>query len=60
MKLEKPKFWETKNFISFILYPLSSITYIINVTKKFSKKKTLKLKRFVLATFSLVEQARHP
>ena len=44
MKLVKPKFWETKNFISFILYPLSSITYIINVTKKFSTKKNFKIK----------------
>ena len=44
MKLEKPKFWETKNFISFILYPLSSITYIINITKKFSIKKNFEIK----------------
>jgi len=41
MKLIKPKFWETKNFISFFLYPLSIITYFINVTKKFSTKKKL-------------------
>ena len=34
MRLTKPKFWDTKNFISFILYPLSSITYLINITKK--------------------------
>ena len=44
MKLIKPKFWKTKNFISFILYPLSSITYIINITKKFSLKKKFKIK----------------
>jgi len=44
MKLIKPKFWETKNFISFILYPLSSITYLINITKKFSVKKNFKIK----------------
>ena len=34
MKLIKPKFWKTKNFISSILYPLSAITYVINNTKK--------------------------
>ena len=42
MRLIKPKFWETKNFISFILYPLSAITYLINITKKFSNKKNFK------------------
>ena len=44
MRLIKPKFWETKNFISFILYPLSAITYLINITKKFSIKKNFKIK----------------
>ena len=44
MKLIKPKFWETKNFISFILYPLSAITFLINATKKFSIKKKFKIK----------------
>ena len=44
MKLVKPKFWETKNFISFILYPLSSITHLINITKKFSIKKKFEIK----------------
>ena len=39
MKLIKPKFWETKNFISLILYPISIITYLVNITKKFSTKK---------------------
>ena len=36
MKLIKPNFWETKNFISFILYPLSTVTYLINSNKKIS------------------------
>jgi len=44
MKLIKPKFWEKKNFTSFILYPLSLVTYLINLTKKFSKKKDFKVK----------------
>jgi tetraacyldisaccharide 4'-kinase len=44
MKLIKPKFWESKNFISFILYPLSAITFLINFTKKFSIKKNFKIK----------------
>ena len=44
MKLIKPKFWETKNFISLILYPLSIITYLVNITKTFSTKKKFKIK----------------
>ena len=44
MKLIKPKFWESKNFISFILYPLSTITFLINFTKKFSIKKNFEIK----------------
>jgi tetraacyldisaccharide 4'-kinase len=44
MRLTKPKFWDTKNFISFILYPLSAITYLINITKKLSNKRKFKIK----------------
>ena len=44
MKLIKPKIWDTKNFISFILYPLSTITYLINIIKKLSNKKKFKIK----------------
>ena len=44
MRLTKPKFWKTKNFLSFILYPLSLITYLINFLKEFSIKKKFKIK----------------
>jgi tetraacyldisaccharide 4'-kinase len=44
MKFIKPKFWETKNFISLILYPLSIITYLINIKKKFSTKIKFEIK----------------
>ena len=44
MKLIKPRFWETKNFISLILYSLSAITFLINSIKKFSIRKTFKIK----------------
>ena len=44
MKLIKPKFWKTKNFISLILYPFSAITFLINSIKKFSIKKTFEIK----------------
>ena len=44
MKLIKPKFWKTKNFISLILYPLSAVTLLINFIKKFSIRKTFEIK----------------
>ena len=44
MKLIRPKFWETKNLISFTLYPLSLFTYLINFIKKFSIKKNFEIK----------------
>ena len=44
MKLIKPKFWKTKNFISLILYPLSAVTMLINFLKKFSIRKTFEIK----------------
>ena len=44
MKLIKPKFWETKNFISYTLFPLSIVTYLINFIKKFSNKKNFEIK----------------
>ena len=44
MKLIKPKFWKTKNFISLILYPLSTVTFLNNSIKKFSIKKNFEIK----------------
>ena len=44
MKLIKPKFWLKKNFISYFLYPLSIITYFVNLYKKISYKKKFSIK----------------
>lgn len=44
MRLIKPKFWETKNFISLLLYPLTIVTFLINLSKKFSQKKIFNIK----------------
>ena len=44
MRLIKPKFWQTKNFISYTLYPLSIITYLVNSIKKISIRKNFKIK----------------
>ena len=53
MRLIKPKFWETKNFISFLLYPLSAITYLINITKKFSNKENFEIKTICIGNIFL-------
>ena len=44
MQIRKPLFWNEKNIISFLLYPLTLITFIINFVKKFSNKKKYNLK----------------
>ena len=44
MKLIKPKFWETKNFISLLLYPLSLIVSLINFSKKLFPSKIFAIK----------------
>ena len=53
MRLVKPKFWETKNFISIVLYPFSAITYLINNTKKFSIKKDFEIKTICIGNIFL-------
>ena len=44
MKLIKPKFWLERNLFSYILYPFSTITYLINLLKKNYIKKKFKIK----------------
>ena len=44
MKLIKPKFWLERNLFSYILYPFSIITYLINLLKKNYIKKKFKIK----------------
>ena len=53
MKLIKPHFWETKNYISFTLYPLSIITYLINISKKLSIKKNFEIKTICIGNIFL-------
>jgi tetraacyldisaccharide 4'-kinase len=53
MKLIKPKFWKTKNFISFVLYPLSLIIYLVNISKKFSIKKNFDIKTICVGNIFL-------
>ena len=44
MQIKKPFYWNEKNIISFTLYPLTLITYLINFIKSFSIKKKYYLK----------------
>ena len=44
MNLKKPKFWLNKNFLSYIIFPLSLITHTINFFKKISHKKKYNIK----------------
>ena len=44
MKINRPLFWDNKNLISFLLYPLSLITFLINIIKKITTKRSFKIK----------------
>ena len=44
MILKEPFFWKNKHFISFLLLPLSLITFMLNFLKIFLKKKKFKIK----------------
>ena len=44
MKVYKPLFWNEINLISILLFPLSLIVFLINIVKKFSLKKSFKIK----------------
>ena len=44
MKINRPLFWNNINLISILLYPLSLVTFFINILKKTSHKKDHKIK----------------
>ena len=44
MKVIKPLFWNNINLISILLYPLSLITFLINIIKKIPNKRNFKIK----------------
>ena len=49
----KPNFWQTKNFISLLLFPLTLITFSINFLKKFSFKKHFQIKTICIGNLSV-------
>jgi len=44
MKINRPLFWNNINLISILLYPLSLITFLINIIKKIPNNKKFKIK----------------
>ena len=60
MNLKKPFFWDEINLLAIFLYPLSLITYFVNILKKISNKKNLILNQFALVTYTLGVLEKHP
>ena len=48
----KPNFWQTKNFISLLLFPLTLITFSINFLKKFNIKNHFKIKTICIGNLT--------
>ena len=44
MKVNRPLFWNQINLISILLYPLCLITFLINIIKKITTKRSFKIK----------------
>ena len=44
MKIKKPIFWKSKNFLSYLFYPLTFFTFLINKLKKLKIKKKISYK----------------
>ena len=53
MRQKKPFFWQEKNFISFLLLPLSLITFTLNLRKIFIRKKKFRIKTICVGNIYL-------
>ena len=53
MILKKPNFWKKKNLISFLLYPISIVTFSINFLKKFNNKNHFKIKTICVGNLNV-------
>ena len=60
MKIYKPIFWSKKNFLSIILYPLTFITFTINLIKNLSNKKKYNLKTICIGNIYLGGTGKTP
>ena len=52
MIFTKPNFWQKKNFISLLLFPLTLITFSINFLKKFNIKNHFKIKTICIGNLT--------
>ena len=52
MKLIKPKFWINRTLISYIFYPLTIITYLLNLLRSLSKKKEFKIQTICIGNIT--------
>ena len=48
----KPNFWQKKNFISLLLFPLTIITFTVNILKKFNIKNHFRIKTICIGNLS--------
>ena len=53
MYIKKPKFWNKKGIISLILFPISVLTHLINIFKKFRKKNKMNIKTICIGNIYL-------